>query len=237
VTVGVFLFFCLHQSFVWAAKRDIGMSIKDLYRYKREGDDYERDEFCVDEDEDEGECEEEVPITLGGRTIEQFRADLPVLKNRGGDIALYPSSIPNAGLGVFALRTFEKGEAITEYTGLLLSREEARSLPDKAQSHIRALFNNKWSVDGLRLADGTPIVDPQRQLIGLGIGAYVNDARGIQNNADFAFADSPALIQQYETEGVAVDKDPTQRCMFIIAKRRIRAYEEVFVPYGDAYKW
>jgi hypothetical protein len=192
-------------------------------------------EFIADDEEEISENAPEVRFTAA--SVEEFRGWLPVLRARNSAIALWPSSIPNAGLGVFALRRFEKGEPITEYRGFAITAEEAAATPRNRRTHFRQLFLRKFVLDGLRLDDGTRITNPKTQMLGRGIGAFVNDARGPQNNAEFATFVTDKLARQLETEGVEVDKDPTQKTIYLIALRTIQPYEEVFCSYGAAYDW
>lgn len=192
-------------------------------------------DFIADDDE---ELSEEAPeVRFEGESVQEFRNQLPVWRERNSSIALWPSTIPNAGMGVFALRRFEKGEPITEYRGFAITADEAAATPRNRRTHFRQLFLRKTVLDGLRLDDGTRITDPKTQLLNRGIGAFVNDARGPQNNAEFATFVTRKLARQLATEGVEVVKDATQKTIFLIALRTIRPYEEVFCSYGAAYEW
>jgi hypothetical protein len=204
---------------------------------KRKGatmDEDSLDDFVVGDDV----IIDEVPDNDSQRlTLEEFRNQLPVWRAQNSRIALWPSTIPNAGMGVFALSRFEKGEPITEYRGYAISAAEADATPRELRTHFRQLFLRKVVLDGLRLENGTRITDPSTQLLGRGIGAFVNDARGPLNNAEFATFSSETLTRQLETEGVEVVKDATQKAIFLIALRTIQPYEEIFCSYGAAYDW
>lgn len=48
----------------------------------------------------------------------------------GFGVEVAPSSIPEAGMGLFASREFRRGELVTEYVGRIVSRSEAQELLD-----------------------------------------------------------------------------------------------------------
>jgi SET domain-containing protein len=50
----------------------------------------------------------------------------------------------SAGLGLFAIREFKKGERIIEYTGETITEEEANSRGGKYLFEL----NDKWTIDG-----------------------------------------------------------------------------------------
>ncbi len=160
------------------------------------------------------------------------------LATYGNGVTLQPSGIAGAGLGLFATRTFEAGEPITEYTGRIITDSTARALSVAGRSHVRTQFPRRTHIDGKRLEDGTLITDPVSQTSGRGIAAFANDARdstAYSNNADFDFVDSLATDRmlsagQYER----LDREGV-RIVFLRAMRRIEAGEEIFIPYGNDY--
>ena len=55
-------------------------------------------------------------------------------------VIVHPSSIPNAGLGLFAYRDFEKNEPITLYDGKIIDRKEASKLKAGGKATHIGLF-------------------------------------------------------------------------------------------------
>ena len=156
-------------------------------------------------------------------------------------LVLNCSTIPEAGLGLFAVRRFKKGEPITEYYGQFITYCEATKRNQKKQdSHIRRHIAFRFCIDGAKMRDGTPITHPQQQLIGCGLAQYANHAeKGRKNkcNADFEFVDSEQNEQAMKRffEGKPFSLEENQRITFIYATRDIEVGEEIFVDYGKDY--
>jgi hypothetical protein len=157
----------------------------------------------------------------------------PTLYTVGNGVEIRASQ-SGFGHGLFVTRAFQADEPITEYYGKLLTWRESRSLPPEKTTHIVKHIAMTFSIDGLRLADGTPITDPPRQLHGRGGGAFANDARNTRFsvNADFDFWDSPTNRANFAATGVS---DPRQRITFIKATKPLSPGDEVFVDYGTQY--
>ena len=87
----------------------------------------------------------------------------------GQGVSVAPSTIPHAGNGLFATRSFRSSEYITEYEGEILTRKEAWERP--ILSHM--VSREGVIVDGLK----TPIA-------GRGGGSFSNSAmRSVDANA------------------------------------------------------
>jgi hypothetical protein len=199
------------------------------------------DDFVVDDDESIEVDEAEDMYKSGQLALADFRKQLPVWQEQNSSVALWSSSVPGAGMGIFVLRKFRKGEPITEYRGFLISDAEARALPPSKQTHVRTLFPRRLHIDGMRTLTGEPIVNKQKQLVGVGIGAFANQSPTGRNNAIFTVYDSAKLASQIDramkTGASVVDYDPSERLVYIKALRDIDPFEEVFCFYGAGYNW
>lgn len=239
----------LHDAFDIAGakdKRKRGSSVDD-----DDDDGDEDDSWVVDDDDPELLKEEEASRQLKRYKREEIVNNLYVIDNT--NLKLAPSTLGvEAGLGLFALRDFEPGEPITAYEGKVISHQEAVLLAQaKKASHLRTLIQLHYVLDGLRLADGTPITKPRSQLLGKGGAAMVNDNGPTGANAEFDFADDAEnraidkeIETRYEMERQRVDTSrlpplreyrPEGRTVFIRATKRIRKGDEIFVYYGEDY--
>lgn len=153
----------------------------------------------------------------------------------GDGLETKTSTIPGAGLGLFATRDFADDEVITSYYGMLVPYKEAKR---RNPSHIRALFPMHTAIDGRFMRDGTEITDPNLQLRGKGVAALCNDARDEErNNAIFITAHSEENQKRFLAweRGAPFRLDPEQSDVFIVADGPIKAGEEIFVSYGQRY--
>jgi SET domain-containing protein len=118
------------------------------------------------------------------------------------------SSLTAAGLGLWAVRAFKKGENIIEYTGEKMSKKQFDKL--RPESDYGFLLNKELVLDARRTTAG--------------VGRYSNDCR-LQNKKK----------KQCQGANSRFVVDSKQKTVQIRATRNIRAGEEVFVPYGKAY--
>jgi hypothetical protein len=127
------------------------------------------------------------------------------------NITVRPSTIPNAGNGLFSLREFKKGEVITEYSGEVISHAEA-SL-DKGpeyRSHFRSLESMSTVLAGLK-----------EPVMGQGAASFPNDIRARSRyNSEF-------YTRWDESNG--------RNRVYIKAIKPIQPGEEIFVSYGATY--
>ena len=139
-----------------------------------------------------------------------------------------PSSIPKAGLGLFAVRDYKKGEVVTFYEGEIIDHKEARRREDRGiDTHIRVHIALRFYIDGFHTDASDPLV---------GKASFINHKR-TGANVDFGFADSASNKAKMESflRGGAFALDPKQRKTFVFALRDIKAGEEFFVDYGRDY--
>ena len=127
------------------------------------------------------------------------------------NITVRPSTILNAGNGLFSLREFKKGEVITEYSGEVISHAEA-SL-DKGpeyRSHFRSLESMSTVLAGLK-----------EPVMGQGAASFPNDIRAKSRyNSEF-------YTRWDESKG--------RNRVYIKATKPIHPGEEIFVSYGATY--
>jgi hypothetical protein len=153
-------------------------------------------------------------------------------------VELGPSLVVGAGTGLFAKRAIGAGDAVTEYAGKLVSKDEARNLQrDGRATHVVRHVQGLWALDGLRTPDGTPMTaeNAEQLLLGRGLGAFANDARF--PNAVYDFVDSAINVRAIEAfqSGRNVRPLPDERITYLRALRPIAAGDEIFVSYGAAY--
>lgn len=167
---------------------------------------------------------------------QRLRDGLSVLGAPESLVELRRSPIHGHGVFVCADAEIKAGQPITEYCGELVTYDEAE---DRPFSHLRTHARRRWAIDGTRLPDGTAIDDPQKQLLGHGIGAFANHAvREQDRNAVFDFIDTEYNERAFErfAAGATYDFDPAQRVTILRAWRDIGAGEEVLVDYGRDYR-
>lgn len=116
------------------------------------------------------------------------------------------SQIPNSGKGLFTNKDIKKGAKIIEYRGEILDEKEFNIRADKKETYYVFFVKKNLYIDPMRT--------PQYK------ARYANDAagstrvKGFRNNSYFDVIDD--------------------RC-FIIASRKIKAGEEIFVSYTKSY--
>lgn len=122
------------------------------------------------------------------------------------DLVIKKSLIPGAGKGVFTKASIEKESIIAEFTGEKISHTIGIARFILKQSHSILYLNKTYSLDSLKDKNC--------------IATYINDAKGLtkipylRNNADMVI---------------------TRGRIFVIAKRNIKAGEELYVSYGSSY--
>jgi hypothetical protein len=138
----------------------------------------------------------------------------------GDGVHVKTSTIPGAGLGLFATRNFKKNELITEYDGRIIDNKTAKQVQKNhpGQSfHFVALSLGRTVIDGIK----TPIP-------GRGGASFTNDS---MNNP-------PYNAKFFRTYKVMPDL-PDHRTglteltrLFLKATRDITKGEEIFVDYN-----
>lgn len=150
------------------------------------------------------------------------RARLPVLGD--GSIRVGSSTIPSAGRGLFATRSFAAGELVTFYDGRVARFRPLASIPRRQRSHLRVLIPLRYMLVGDTAGLGE---------LGTGGGALVNHDAA-RPNAEFVSIDS-AANEARAMVGASSDLDPFQRLVVVRAVCGIAAGQEVFMDYGGTY--
>lgn len=127
----------------------------------------------------------------------------------GGGVALRPSQIPNAGLGLYADKVFNKGDRVTQYCGPILGHGEVAQMPAERTTHCRSLRMQFDVIDG--------ISDPI-EVFGQGGASFCND---------------PLNTDLYNCEMRSTNE--LGDVLFLVAKGEIKKGEEIFWSYGNRY--
>lgn len=129
----------------------------------------------------------------------------------GNAVEIKPSTIPEAGLGLFARLPFNQGDYITEYDGWRMHKDEARSLPPEDTTHFRTLDSH------IVIAGFTK----PEEAIGWGGASFANDRRSAaENNSKFV---------------LVWDKKLNTNRVFLAATSKIDVGDEICVSYGNDY--
>jgi hypothetical protein len=125
-------------------------------------------------------------------------------------LVVKPSTLPDAGRGLFANQDFAKGQRITEYCGELIDHKQALALraEGKAQ-YVRVVEAQHSYIDGVK--------DPSK-ISSAGWASMANDSEKPNAVFDRVWEKSTARYR-----------------VFIKAKRAIANGEEIFVSYGKGY--
>jgi len=152
----------------------------------------------------------------------------------GDGLEIKTSTLKNAGNGLFATREYKKNEFITIYEGTYVKWEDAIKKTVGEKSYIRTLWLFKFVIDGSKMLTNegeVKINNPQKQLLGWGGGAFVNDARDNKKyNSEF---DSI-----FFTKHIIADEEELKPCykfIVLLAIKKIRPGDEIFVSYGKHY--
>ena len=136
----------------------------------------------------------------------------------GNGVEVRKSLIPNAGNGLFTMKPFLKGEAVTEYDGKVIDNNEAKQLRQiKKDRHIKTVDRNASHIDGLN-----------KPILHRGGASFANDA---MNNALYntVFCKTEKVIHGLPDLRTG---DKVLGRIFLRATRNIAAGEEIYVDYG-----
>lgn len=140
------------------------------------------------------------------------------------DVDVCPSSLGStAGKGVFARRSFQKGDFVTFYDGVLVSKSmvevASRMKGDEATVHCWNISVHDYVICGLK-----------SEFIGRGVGSFVNHSSEAANVRFNKEKSAPSGFSYITTVGITDD----QRIpvVYMEATRNIEKDEEIFVNYG-----
>jgi SET domain-containing protein len=122
------------------------------------------------------------------------------------DLRIKKSLIPGTGKGVFTKVDIEKETIVTEFTGEKISHTVALGRFILKESHSLLYLNKTYSIDSLKDKEC--------------IATYINDANG------------PAKLPGTKNNTAII---VARGRLFVIAKRNIKAGEELFINYGINY--
>ena len=148
-----------------------------------------------------------------------------------GQVSIRPSSIPNAGDGVFAEALFLPGDVITYYSGW----------------KVKSARDHSVQPDGWNYALTTPegiIIGEKNTRNPLHVGSLANDSRGSRSlpNASFGYFELwPGLEKSIEAKKhrqvwlEQKSKRPKHVFAYLYATRRINPGQEILINYGTRY--
>ena len=123
----------------------------------------------------------------------------------GQGLAVVPSQLHDAGMGLFATMDFMKGDVITIYEGEHIYKEEA--CKREVKTHMASICS-RLVIDGIKRPEN-----------GIGGGSFVNDPRNrMMRNAEFKTA-REGYKRKY---GV-----------YLVATRHITSGQEIYASYGN----
>ena len=122
------------------------------------------------------------------------------------ELRIKRSLIPGAGKGVFTKVDIDKDEIITEFTGEKVSHTMGVARFILKQSHSILYLNNTYSLDSYADKDC--------------LATFINDAKGLKRIP-------------YKRNNVLLVRERGR--LFVIAKRKITAGEELYMSYGSGY--
>lgn len=131
------------------------------------------------------------------------------LKNSGlypTDVDVKPSTIQDVGNGLFAKRTFQKNEHVSEFVGELFSKEGAKEVSKQQNQNFKAIRGSGLIIAGI--------------------------TQPIENSGAASFAKDPKDPKKVNTKWYT---DTTFNKIYLKATRTIEPNEEIFVSYGKAF--
>lgn len=179
-------------------------------------------------------------------TFDTIRDRLIVLGGPECGLEIRESLIPGAGIGVFATKAFKAREPITEYTGELITHQEALERRKSGKdTHIIRHIPFAYCIDAKMSPDGKRVVtNPAKDLVGRGVGGFVNEGDSKEKrNVCFDHVDSALNLAFFEEADAQYNADaftpvvlqPLERVKFLRATRDIAAGEELYTSYGNDY--
>jgi hypothetical protein len=172
-------------------------------------------------------------VRIDGRPISLFNHGLfhtgaalrAVLPTIGRGVSVRPSTLgPFAGRGLFADRDFAVGEIISYYDGQVIRYRDMNDVPKRWRSHMRAVYPHKYGIVGNYLFYNNAIY-------GRGAAAFANTLEVGDDRHHF----NASALFPIDTKANLTFGNPFDRVVVTKATTRIRAGQEIFLPYGPAY--
>jgi hypothetical protein len=117
-----------------------------------------------------------------------------------------PSTLPGAGLGLFAYKTFRPKEKVADYSGKLVSARKA-----KRSQYAIAWKQGKW-------VDASSSQDP--------VGRYANTCRGADKKAKRCKGNNVKIKRDFRRRTIVLRA----------GKKKIKRGEEIFNTYGSGFR-
>jgi len=138
-------------------------------------------------------------------------AQIRSLATVGNGLEVCISRIPNSGRGVFATRDYEKGVIVTLYFGHSFGEKHRVMLQEAGRgTHAKPLHSKHQYLDGVKTV-----------FKGMHAAQLLNHATGGMCNCAWAYLESRPITGE--------------RLLAVVAKRAIKAGEELYVSYGKKF--
>ena len=135
------------------------------------------------------------------------------------DLEVKLSNIPNSGNGLFAKKTFEKGEIISEYKGPIIG----------TKSNEDSMYDNETKMVE---------INENYTILGRCIAAYANDCVDYREGVSKKDYDKWVINREFpKIKGCNYNAKfkMKENKAFLVAKEQITPGEEIFLSYGFAY--
>ena len=143
----------------------------------------------------------------------------------GAGVAVRKSAVPGAGMGLFAAQSFEVGDPITVYDGLLVHKTAVKkptNVQSAEQSHYLAVKQSDLVVQGLTCV-----------IMGRGGGSFANHSFEPNARLDlFSNSKYGANWHVYFGDDVTASTNSSHRIVVLVAKVPIPKGEEIFIKYS-----
>ena len=169
------------------------------------------------------------------RTVSEkcYKDYLPKRAQYGRDVCVHESKIPQAGLGLFAMREFQKGEVVCFFHGRSVNTKDMNLLAPELQERYSQYMMMTPSSDHacvpLRKDGSVPLLPPRYA------GCLINEADSTRKPNVLVIL--PAEYEKLVSIGCPFFGRNTRIMDWpFLALRRIRKGEELLTCYGSSYE-
>ena len=153
---------------------------------------------------------------------------------------LAPSTIPNAGYGVFAGVDFQEGDSIGEADLVIPVIDEYKNLPYRSQQHFASWLAYVWPSEPDAFYQATrasfPTIPSSMYKVDTGLnGATSLKFRNDNRERINAFAPGLASLVNSSPEHVNIQSVKRQHSVSFVARHDIKAGTELFLHYGNVW--